>query len=78
MSAPLLLAGLWFVAANLVALLPSRDDHWSAVAGLAACGVPLLGWLTFEHGAVLGGLGLALGAMALRWPLGRLARRPRA
>lgn len=68
---------LWFVAANLAAMLPSRDRHWTAACLLTAAGVPLLGWLTVTHGPVAGCLALAAGASVLRWPLVFLARRLR-
>jgi len=74
-SVALILGCLWFVAANIVAMLPSRDHHWTAAYMLIACGVPLLGWLTVEHGPILGMLALAAGASILRWPLVFLMRR---
>lgn len=77
MSAALVLACLWFLAANVVAMLPSRDHHWTAAYLLFACGVPLLGWLTVEHGPVAGMVALAAGASVLRWPLIFLMRRLR-
>ncbi len=77
MSLALVLACLWLVTANLVAILPSRDHHWTAACVLTACGVPLLGWLTVEHGPVMGMLALAGGASVLRWPLIFLLRRLR-
>ncbi len=68
---------LWFVTANVIAMLPSRDQHWTAAYLLIACGVPLLGWLTVEHGPVAGKLALGAGASVLRWPLVFLMRRLR-
>ena len=69
MSIALVLACLWLIGANVLAMLPSRDHHWTAACLLTACGVPLLGWLTVEHGPVMGMLALAAGASVLRWPL---------
>ncbi|TNC73813.1 DUF2484 family protein [Rubellimicrobium roseum] len=69
MSTAFLLACLWFVTANIVAMLPTSDGHWRAAVVLIVTGVPLLGWLTVEHGPVLGMLALAGGASVLRWPL---------
>jgi hypothetical protein len=77
MTPALVLACLWFLSANVVAMLPSRDHHWTAAYLLIACGVPLLGWLTLTHGPVAGVLALAMGASVLRWPLIFLARRLR-
>ncbi len=75
---PLVLACLWLIAANLLALLPSRDNHWTCAYILIALGVPLLGWVTWAMGPVVGLLVLAAGASILRWPLlflGRWLRR---
>jgi Protein of unknown function (DUF2484) len=77
MSAALVLAFLWFIGANVVAMLPSRDHHWTAACLLFALGVPLLGWLTTAHGPVAGMLALAAGASVLRWPLIHFMRRLR-
>jgi hypothetical protein len=78
MSAALVAACLWFVLAHLLALVPSRDDHWTRAYVLVALGIPLLGWVTANEGPVVGLLVLAAGASVLRWPvyyLGRWARR---
>ncbi len=69
MTLPLVLAFLWFIAANLAAMVPSRDNHWTRAYALIACGVPLLGWLTVANGPVVGVLALAAGASVLRWPI---------
>ena len=69
---------LWLIAANVLALLPSRDNHWARAYGLMAVGIPLLGFITYVNGPVVGMLFLAAGASVLRWPviyLGRWARR---
>jgi len=78
MNLSLVLVLLWLVLANVLALLPSRDNHWSRAYLLIALGVPLLGWVTYENGPVIGLIALAGGASVLRWPLihlGRWARR---
>lgn len=77
MSLSLVLTCLWFLVANVTAMLPSRDHHWTAAYVLFATGVPLLGWLTVEHGPVAGMVALAMGASVLRWPLIFLMRRLR-
>jgi hypothetical protein len=75
---PLLAACLWLIAANLAAMLPSRDDHRSCAAALVLVGVPLLGWATYALGPNAGVVLMAAGASMLRWPLkaalGRLRR----
>lgn len=77
MTAPLVLALVWLVAANVLALVPSRDGHWTRAYVLIAVGVPLLGWLTLANGPVVGVLALAAGASVLRWPLRLAVRRLR-
>lgn len=77
MSLALVATFLWFITANVIAMLPSRDGHWTAACLLVACGVPLLGWLTLAHGPVAGMLALGGGASVLRWPLILLMRRLR-
>lgn len=69
MSGAFIATCLWFVAANVVAMLPSKDHHWTAAYWLVACGVPILGWLTWEHGPMAGVVALAAGASVLRWPV---------
>jgi Protein of unknown function (DUF2484) len=66
---PLALCALWLIAANVIAMFPSRDYHWRAAYVLIAIGVPLLGWVTLEGGPVIGLLVLAAGASILRWPV---------
>ncbi len=75
MTAPLALACVWLLGAVL-ALAPA-PGRWRRVCVLVCLGVPLLGWLTVEHGPVAGLLALAVGAAALRWPASGLWRRPR-
>lgn len=78
MSLPLTFAFLWLIAANLIAMLPTRDHHWRAAYGLIALGIPLLGWLTWAAGPLWGMAFLAAGCSVLRWPvihLWRWARR---
>lgn len=66
----------WVVLASLIMLLPRRF-HWRGAYVLAATGVPLLGWVTYENGPFCGLLCLLAGASVLRWPLIRLAQRVR-
>lgn len=74
MTASLTLALLWLVAANVLALIPSRDNHWTRAYVLIALGVPLLGWVVLQNGPRIGLLVLAAGASVLRWPLIHLWR----
>jgi hypothetical protein len=66
---PLGLSFLWLIVANLLAMLPSRDHHWRSAYVLIAIGIPLLGWVTYVHGPLIGLALLAAGASVLRWPL---------
>ena len=77
MSLSLILAFLWIVLANAIAMLPSRRNHWPAAYGLIAVGVPLLGYVTYQNGPFAGLLALVAGASILRWPLIYLSRRMR-
>ena len=67
-------ACVWFLVANLIAMLPSRDHHWRAAYALIAVGVPILGWVVYTNGPWIGLLVLAAGASVLRWPLRYLGR----
>ena len=78
MSLSLALACVWLVLANVLAMIPSRDNHWSRAYVLIGLGVPLVGWVTWANGPVIGLVVLAAGASVLRWPLiylGRWVRR---
>ena len=78
MSLPLILVFVWLIAANVMAMIPSRDNHWQRAYFLIGVGVPLIGWVTWVNGPVVGVLALAAGASILRWPLlflGRWMRR---
>lgn len=77
MSLPLILACIWAVTANLLAMTPSADHHWRNAYRLIAVGIPLLGWITASHGPWVGLLVLAGGCSVLRWPLIHLMRRLR-
>ena len=74
---PIVMACLWLIAANLAAMLPTRDDQRSCANCLVVIGVPLLGWATFALGPVVGVSLMAAGASALRWPFRAVALRRR-
>ena len=69
MSLSLILALFWLVLANVMGLLPLRGNHWPAAYFLIALGVPLLGYVTYENGPLIGIVVMAAGASVLRWPL---------
>jgi hypothetical protein len=66
---PLVLACIWLITANVMAMFPSRDHHWRSAYALIAIGIPLVGWVTYENGPLIGLLLLAAGASVLRWPV---------
>lgn len=74
MNLSLLLACGWAVAANLLALLPSRDNHWRWAYVLIAVGIPILGYVTYQNGPWWGVAVLVAGISILRWPVIYLGR----
>ena len=50
MTASLILAAIWAVAANIIAMTPSRDQHWRNAYILIALGIPIVGLLTWQNG----------------------------
>lgn len=74
MTVSLTLAAVWALVANLLAILPSRDNHWRRAYFLIIIGIPLLGYVVYENGPWWG-LGVLCAAMSvLRWPLVYLMR----
>jgi hypothetical protein len=69
MPLSLTLACLWALGANLMAMTPSRDKHWRAAFGLIAVGIPILGYVTYQTGPLLGFLCLLGAISVLRWPV---------
>ncbi len=65
---------VWIVAAKVIAMLPSRDQHWRSAYALIAVGVPILIWTVHQQGALAGALALVAGAWVLRWPVRYLGR----
>ena len=74
MTLSLTLASLWAVAANLLAMTPSRDNHWNRAYVLIIVGIPLLGYVTYENGPWWGLAILMAGMSVLRWPVIYLGR----
>lgn len=74
MNLSLLCAIIWLLAANVMAMIPSRDNLWQRAYFLIAVGVPLLIWLIAQNGWLIGGLFVLAGASVLRWPLIYLMR----
>lgn len=74
MTLSIVLACFWAVIANVLAMTPSRDHHWRNAYVLIAVGVPILGYVTLQHGPWIGLLVLAGGCSILRWPVIYLSR----
>ena len=74
MTTSLMLSFVWLIAANVLAMIPSNDDHWRRAYILIAVGVPLWVWLLIQSGIVVALLVLAAAASVLRWPVRYLVR----
>ncbi len=68
LSPSLIAAALWAVVATGIALGPRRF-HWPAAWALIVTGVPIVGWVTYQNGPLVGLLVLAGGLSVLRWPV---------
>lgn len=69
MNLSLILAAAWFIIANVIALIPSKHNHWPQAYALIAIGVPILGFVTYQNGPWIGLLVFAGGVSVLRWPV---------
>ncbi len=74
MTISIILACLWGLTANILAMIPSNDNHWRRACFLIAVGVPILGYVTYENGPLIGLIVLAAGMSVLRWPVIYLTR----
>ncbi|WP_299625349.1 DUF2484 family protein [uncultured Tateyamaria sp.] len=75
MSTSLILACIWGLMANLIAMLPSRDNHWTYAYVLIAIGIPIVGFVTYQHGPGAGIFVMGAGMSVLRWPVIYLSKR---
>lgn len=69
MTLSLILACLWAILANVLAMIPSRTNHWRQAVFLVVIGVPILGYVTYQNGPWWGLVVLAAGMSVLRWPV---------
>lgn len=76
MSLPLLFGCVWVLLATVVATLPMRRQFPPGIALLIAAPV-LLGWIAWEHGFWIFGVGLIAFVSMFRHPLRYLLRRAR-
>lgn len=74
MSLSLILACVWALVANVLAMTPSKDLHWRNAYILVGIGIPLLGFVTWQNGPWIGLLVLVAAMSVLRWPVIYLAR----
>lgn len=74
MTLSLILACVWAVVANVLAMTPSKDNHWRRAYVLIAIGIPLVGYVTYENGPWVGLVVLLAGMWILRWPVIYLVR----
>ncbi|WP_299670747.1 DUF2484 family protein [uncultured Roseobacter sp.] len=74
MSLSLILAAVWAVVANVLAMTPSKDQHWRNAYMLITVGIPIVGYVTWQHGPWVGILVMAAGMSVLRWPVIYLGR----
>ncbi|MGZ2258386.1 DUF2484 family protein [Roseobacter sp. A03A-229] len=74
MSLSLILAAVWAVVANVLAMTPSKDHHWRNAYMLITVGIPIVGYVTWQHGPWVGILVMAAGMSVLRWPVIYLGR----
>ncbi len=69
MTNSLIFAAAWMLLANVLAMLPSRDNYWRRAYSLMAVFVPLCVFVFYENG-LWWGLGfIAAAASVLRWVL---------
>lgn len=66
---PVLAACLWVLVASVIALIPSRRNHWPQAYVLIATAVPLVAWIGYVHGILAGLVATMAGASILRWPV---------
>ncbi len=74
MTLSVILACIWAICANVLAMTPSRDNHWTRAYVLIAIGIPLVGFVTYQNGPIIGFVVLLAGMSMLRWPVIYLTR----
>lgn len=77
MTTSLILALLWLIVANVTGMVPSKTKHWPQAYVLIAFGLPLLVWVFWQNGLLVGALVLLAACSILRWPVRFLYRRLR-
>ena len=50
MSLSVIAGFLWLLIANVLAMIPSKDNHWTRAYWLIGFGIPILLWVFWEQG----------------------------
>ena len=74
MTVSLILACLWALVANVLAMTPSKDYHWRNAYILIGLGIPLLGFASWENGPWIGLIVMVAAISVLRRPVVYLTR----
>ena len=74
MTVSLILACLWALVANVLAMTPSKDYHWRNAYILIGLGIPLLGYVTWENNPWIGLIVMVAAMSVLRWLVVYLTR----
>lgn len=69
MTAPVILAGLWIIAASIIAFLPQTFHKPAALYLLIPTVIVLLPWIYAAEGPLVGTLFLIGFGSILRWPV---------
>ena len=69
MNVSIVLACVWALIANVLAMTPSKDFHWRNAYILIGIGIPLLGFVTWQNGPWIGLIVLVAAMSVLRWPV---------
>ncbi|SPF80355.1 DUF2484 family protein [Pseudoprimorskyibacter insulae] len=69
MTPAIILAFVWALTANVLAMIPSKDNHWTRAYVLIAVGLPILAMVFWQNGPWVALLVLIAGLSILRWPL---------
>lgn len=62
-------AFIWLIVANVIAMTPSKDYHWSNAYRLIAVGLPILIWVAWTNGLIWAGVFLIAASSVLRYPV---------
>ena len=74
MTVSLILACLWALVANVLAMTPNKDYYWRDVYILIGLGIPLLGYVTWENNPWIGLIVMVAAMSVLRWLVVYLTR----